>query len=210
MPRGDATRGAGLSTYYEPRLLSSRFFFSPRVSPPDAARRCLSPFRPLCVPYLPFPSPPGSYHDPTESPFSPRYFTAPRTLLRVLYLLVFSGLVFIPNAASRMRTFVVYMYVYVNICMYIRSYTHAKGECVWPILALMRTPPRMRGPPSASFLLSLSLAASLFAFESPRLLDSRSRALKLRRQPNKLIRIVRARRTSRFCLPSLPPSLASE
>lgn len=61
--------------------------------------------------------------------------------------------------------------------------------------------------------LSLSLAASLFAFESPRLLDSRSRALKLRRQPNKLIRIVRARRTSRFCLPpppSLPLSRASD
>lgn len=50
MPRGDATRGAGLSTYYEPRLLSSRFFFSPADFIPDAIRRCLSPFRPLCIP----------------------------------------------------------------------------------------------------------------------------------------------------------------
>lgn len=139
--------------------------------PPTPPAVVFLPSVPSVCPISPFP-PPRSYHDPTESPFSPRYFTAPRTLLRVLYLLVFSGLVFIPNAASRMRTFVVYMYVYVNICTYIRSYTYAKGECVWPILALMRTPPRMRGPPSASLLLSLSLAASLFAFESPRLLDS--------------------------------------
>lgn len=78
MPRGDATRGAGLSTYYEPRLLSSRFFFSPRVSPPTRhPPRSLSPFRPFCVFYHPLapPPPPPPPHDPTESPFSPRYFT---------------------------------------------------------------------------------------------------------------------------------------
>lgn len=136
--------------------------------PPTPPAVVFLPSVPSVCPISPFPPPPGSYHDPTESPFSPRYFTAPRTLLRVLYLLVFSGLVFIPNAASRMRTFVVYMYVYVNICTYIRSYTHAKGECVWPILALMRTPPRMRGPPSASFLLSLFLSLRLSSPLNPR------------------------------------------
>lgn len=57
-----------------------------------------------------------------ESPFSPRYFTAPRSPLRVLYLLVFSGLVFIPNAASRMRTFAMYMYVY--LCKYTYVFAH--------------------------------------------------------------------------------------
>lgn len=107
MPRGDATRGAGLSTYYEPRLLSSRFFFSPRVSPPTTPSAVVFlPSVPFCVfyhPLAPPPPPPPPHHDPTESPFSPRYFTAPRSPLRILYLLVFSGLVFIPNTASRMR-----------------------------------------------------------------------------------------------------------
>lgn len=218
MPRGDATRGAGLSTYYEPRLLSSRFFFSPRVSPPAVVFLPFAPF--LRVPSLPLPfrSPSPSHSvpsptDPTESPFGPRYFTAARpalSLLRVLYLLVFSGLVFIPNAASRMRTFV--MYVCVCMCKYMhvtlaRVHTR-KRECVWPVLALMRTPPRMRGPPSGiapSLFLSLSYRISVSPASSPRLLDSRerSRALKLRRQPNKLTRIVRARRTSPFGLLSL-------
>lgn len=53
----------------------------------------------------------------SESPFSPRYFIAPRSPLRVLYLLVFSGFVFISNAASRMRN-VRHVHVRIYKCKY--------------------------------------------------------------------------------------------
>lgn len=100
MPRGDATRGAGLSTYYEPRLLSSRFFFSPRGSPSTTT--------------TPPPPPPLSFllllslllllllflrhyllAQPAENLFTLHYLE--RSALLILNLLVF-GLVFIPNA----------------------------------------------------------------------------------------------------------------
>lgn len=158
MPRGDATRGAGLSTYYEPRLLSSRFFFSPRVSPPDAVRRCLSPFRPLCIP-SPLVFPPSLSRPPTESPFSPRYFTAPRSLLRVLYLLVFSGLVFIPNAASRMRNVSHVHVVYMCKYMYIFARIHMrKVNACGPFWRLCERR-HACGP-----TLSISLSLSFFLF----------------------------------------------
>jgi len=90
MPRGDATRGAGLSTYYEPRLLRVSSFprgFHPRRHPPLS-----SPFRPLWVPLLlsVLPLSPCSFHDPTESPFNPRYFTSPRSP-RCVYFIFLSS-----------------------------------------------------------------------------------------------------------------------
>lgn len=113
MPRGDATRGAGLSTYYEPRLLSSRFFFSPQGSPSTPPPRALS--SPLLLllllllpPLYPFPAPvlPCPTRNPIDSSFTPRPITYRISLsfssslcsfsCLLLYSLVFE-LVFIPK-----------------------------------------------------------------------------------------------------------------
>jgi len=49
--------------------------------------------------------------------------------------------------------------MYVHIHYY---FIYAKSECVWPVLALMRTSPRMRGPPSGSLSLFLFFSICIF------------------------------------------------
>lgn len=142
--------------------------------------------------------------DPSESPFSPRYFIAPRSPLRVLYLLVFSGFVFISNAASRMRNVRhVHARIYKCKCMYVFARIHMrKLNACGPFWRLCERRHACGAHPRH---FSLGSPASFFPFEDPQLLDSRSRALKLRCQPNKLTRIARAR----FHSP-LPVSRASD
>lgn len=137
--------------------------------PRRAIRRCLSPFRPFCVFYHPLatPAPLPPPHDPTESPFSPRYFTAPRSPLRILYLLVFSGLVFIPNAASRMRNVrpCTCTCTRVNTCTYSPVYIHKrKTNACGPFWRLCE-----RRHACGAHSLSLSFCIYFFSLGYPRL-----------------------------------------
>lgn len=176
MPRGDTTRGAGLSTYYEPRLLSSFLLFyrgSPSTPPP-----------------LSFSCPRSSANQRNErererAPFIPRYSPS-RSLVSLACTL--SSLVFIPNVTSRIRPRT-HTYSYT---LYKRTRTTCTRECVWPKFTRLR----------ARDLPSISLAIPLV---SGRLLSGPhriERTLKLRRQANKLTHIVRD--LKKRLLPLLP------